>query len=242
MSSRNASPERRPAARAEVEDAILRAAEAEFAEKGYDGATTAAIAARAGLPKANLHYYVATKEALYRRVIGGVLDAWLAEARSFDENGPAAEALTRYIEGKMDLARARPLGSRIFAREVMSGAPAVRDFLETTLAEWVKARGAVVEGWIASGQVRPLDPKVLFFTIWAVTQHYADFGAQIAALNGGAPLDDDAFAAAKRQVVETILRGIGPDRATAPRISPSLGRAVPGLRSPEPRARRSPCD
>ena len=201
---------RQPAARAGVEDAILRAAEAEFAEKGYEGATTAAIAARAGLPKANLHYYVATKEALYRRVVAGVLDAWLAEARSFDGGASAVEALTRYIEGKMELARARPLGSRIFAREIMSGAPMVGDFLDTTLAEWVRVRGAIVEGWIAQGQLRPLDPKLLFYMIWATTQHYADFSAQIAALNGGAALDDDAFDGAKRQVVETILRGIAP--------------------------------
>ncbi len=210
MSQRKARSARPPAARAEVEVAILRAAEAEFAEKGFAGATTGAIAARAGLPKANLHYYVGTKEALYRRVVEGVLDAWLAEARSFDGGTSAAEALTRYIEGKMELARARPLGSRIFAREIMSGAPVVRDFLETTLAEWVRLRGAIVDGWIARGQVRPLDPKVLFFMIWAATQHYADFAAQIAALNGGVPLDDAGFAAAKRQVVETILRGIQP--------------------------------
>ena len=204
--------ERGSAARAEVEELILRAAEAEFAEKGYEGATTSAIAARAGLPKANLHYYVATKEALYRRVVEGVVEAWLAEARSFDGEASAAEALARYIAGKMDLARARPLGSRIFAREVMSGAPVVRGFLETTLADWVRDRGAVVEGWIAGGQLRPIEPRVLFFMIWATTQHYADFAAQIAALNGGAPLDDGAFAAAKRQVVETILRGIAPER------------------------------
>ena len=213
MSQRKARSARPPAARAEVEEAILRAAEAEFAEKGFAGATTAAIAARAGLPKANLHYYVATKEALYRRVVEGVLDAWLAEARSFDGAASAAEALTRYIEGKMELARARPLGSRIFAREIMSGAPVVRDFLDTTLADWVRVRGAIVEGWIAQGQIRPLDPKVLFFMIWAATQHYADFAAQIAALNGGVPLDDAGFAAAKRQVVETILHGVQPEPA-----------------------------
>lgn len=203
-------PERPAGARADLENAILRAAEAEFAERGFEGATTSAIAARAGLPKANLHYYVATKEALYRRVVEGVLAAWLDAARSFDGGATAAEALTRYIESKMDLARERPLGSRIFAREVMRGAPVIRDFLDTTLAEWVRARGAIVEKWIADGQLRPLDPKVLFYMIWATTQHYADFAHQIAALNDGVPLDDEGFAAAKRQVVATLLCGIAP--------------------------------
>ena len=202
-------PDRPSQERADLEGAILRAAEAEFADKGYEGATTASIAARAGLPKANLHYYVATKEALYRRVLEGVLDAWLGAARSFEEGASAAEALTRYIEAKMDLARERPLGSRIFAREVMSGAPMIGDFLATTLADWVRDRGAIIEGWIADSQVRPLDPKVLLFMIWAATQHYADFAHQIAVLNGG-EVDDEGFALAKRQVVDTLLRGIAP--------------------------------
>ncbi|MGI3900249.1 MAG: TetR/AcrR family transcriptional regulator [Janthinobacterium lividum] len=200
--------DRQAGGRADLEDAILKAAEAEFAEKGFEGATTSAIAARAGLPKANLHYYVVTKEALYRRVVEGVLAAWLDAARSFDENASAEAALTRYIEGKMDLARERPLGSRIFAREVMRGAPVIQDFLATTLTDWVRERGAAIERWIADGQIRPLDPKILFFMIWATTQHYADFAHQIAALNGGEALGDTGFAAAKRQVVGTLLRGV----------------------------------
>ena len=212
MSSRKSKPDRPSGGRADLEDAILRAAEAEFAEKGFEGATTSAIAARAGLPKANLHYYVATKEALYRRVVEGVLEAWLDAARSFDAAPTAVEALTRYHAGKMDLARARPRGSRIFAREVMRGAPVIQDFLDTTLSAWVRERGTIVEAWIADGQLRPLDPKVLFYMIWAATQHYADFAHQIAALNGGTPLDDAAFAAAKRQVVATLLGGIAAAR------------------------------
>ncbi len=203
---------RHVAGRAGLEESILKAAEIEFADKGFEGATTSAIAARAGLPKANLHYYFATKTMLYRRVVEGVLSAWLDAAEVFDSGGSAMEALALYIGAKMDLARERPLGSRIFAREVIRGAPVIQDFLETTLAEWVRSRSAIVRGWIASGELRSLDPKVLFYTIWATTQHYADFGSQIAMLNGGAPLDDEGFAAAKRQVVATLLHGIGADR------------------------------
>ena len=198
--------------RAGLEELILKAAEIEFADKGFEGATTRAIAARAGLPKANLHYYFATKTVLYRRVVESVLSAWLDAGQVFDHGPSALEALALYIEAKMDLARARPLGSRIFAREIIRGAPVIQDFLETTLAEWVRSRSAIVEAWIASGELRSLDPKVLFYTIWATTQHYADFGTQIATLNGGAPLDDEGFAAAKRQVVATLLCGIGPER------------------------------
>jgi TetR/AcrR family transcriptional regulator len=194
--------------RAENERMILEAAEAVFAERGYGGATTAAIAARAGVPKANLHYYFATKAALYRAVIERVLTAWLSAASSFDESDDPRQALSRYIGAKMELARSMPLGSRIWASEIMRGAPVIQDFLETTLAEWVDSRGRVVRRWIEAGKLRPIEPRYLFYMIWATTQHYANAAHEIATLDQGRPLDDAKFEFAKRQVIETIVAGL----------------------------------
>jgi TetR/AcrR family transcriptional regulator len=121
--------------RAENERNILEAAERIFAEAGFEGASTAAIARRAGVPKANLHYYFATKQILYRAVIERVLTAWLEAARSFDESDDPAEALSRYIGAKMDLARSMPLGARIWTSEIMRGAPVIQDFSRNDLDE-----------------------------------------------------------------------------------------------------------
>ncbi len=197
------------AVRATNERAILAAAEEVFAEAGYGGATTAAIAARAGVAKANLHYYFATKDTLYRAVIEQVLTAWLDAAASFDIADNPAEALALYIGAKMDLARTMPLGSRIWASEIMRGAPVIQDFLETTLAQWIESRGKVIRRWIADGKIRPVEPKYLFYMIWATTQHYANAAHEIAALENRQPLDDDKFEAAKNQVIETIVLGLG---------------------------------
>lgn len=196
------------AIRAVHEETILAAAESVFAERGFSGATTAEIATRAGLPKANLHYYFPTKAGLYRCVLTAVLEAWLSAADAFESNAEPAEILTRYIGAKMDLARSRPQGSRIFASEILRGAPEIQDFLETTLRSWVESRGAIVRRWIASGVLRPIEPRTLFYMIWATTQHYADFAHQITTLNGGHPLDDAAFARAKAEVIATILGGV----------------------------------
>ena len=197
------------AVRASNERAILAAAEVVFAEAGYGGATTAAIAARAGVAKANLHYYFATKEALYRAVIEQVLTAWLEAASSFDIADNPAEALSLYIGSKMDLARTMPLGSRIWASEIMRGAPVIQDFLETTLAQWIASRGRVIRRWIAEGKIRQIEPKYLFYMIWATTQHYANAAHEIAALEDGRALDDAKFEAAKKQAIETIVLGLG---------------------------------
>jgi TetR/AcrR family transcriptional regulator len=198
----------RPTVRAENERALLEAAEAIFAEQGFSGATTAAIAKRAGVPKANLHYYFPTKEALYRAVVERVLTAWLAAAASFDASEDPREALSAYIGAKMDLAREMPLASRIWSAEIMRGAPIIQDFLDTTLTDWVAARERTVKRWIAAGKLKRIEPKVLFYMIWATTQQYANAAHEISTLNGGRPLDNAAFERAKAQVIETVLGGV----------------------------------
>ena len=102
---------------------ILAAAVKIFAGYGYQGATMRKIAEEAGLPKANLHYYFQTKEQLYRQVLDGIFKDWLAAANTFDECEEPVEALRGYIETKMDLSRKRPLESRIWAEEILRGAP-----------------------------------------------------------------------------------------------------------------------
>ncbi|MFI5011950.1 MAG: TetR/AcrR family transcriptional regulator [Hyphomicrobiales bacterium] len=205
---RAAAAEPRPSIREENERAILAAAEHVFAELGFKGATTGAIAARAGIPKANLHYYFATKAQLYRRVTERVLTMWVGAASALDESDDPATALGRYIAAKMDLARAEPLGSKIWASEIMRGAPVIEDFLETTLRDWVANRETIFKRWIAQGKLRPIEPRILLFMIWAATQHYADFTHQIVVLNGGKPLSDAQFERAKGEVISLILRGV----------------------------------
>ncbi len=201
-------PIAKPSIREGNERTILAAAEAVFAEQGFGGATMAAIAARAGVPKPNVHYYFPTKAKLYRAVVEQVLTAWLDAARSFDTSADPADALTAYIEAKMDLAREMPLSSRIWASEIMRGAPVIQDFLDTTLTQWVRSRERVVRKWIADGKIKPIEPKVLFYMIWATTQHYANAAHEIESLERGRPLDDETFERAKRQVVGTILGGV----------------------------------
>lgn len=208
--------------RQENEAAILKAAEEVFAEYGFKGATTAMIAKRAGIPKANLHYYFPTKLALYRKVVDDIFNIWLKSANSFDESDDPVEALTRYINEKMDISRAHPMGSKVWANEIIHKAPVIQDYLETTLREWTDTRVAVIRRWIDAGKISPVNPEYLLYMIWATTQHYADFGHQITTLNDGKPLSDAQFEDAKRNVVEIVLRGIGALAQSAPR---------PGIRS-----------
>ncbi len=202
-------PQKRTEIRLLNEALILQAAEKVFAEAGFGGATMQLIADVAGLPKANLHYYFATKEDLYRRVVQNIFEIWLNAAGSMDRASGPVEGIGAYIDAKMDISRSHPYGSKVWASEVMHGAPVIQDYLETTLRNWTLGRAALIQRWIDEGQMTPVDPHHLLYLLWATTQHYADFGHQIEVLNGGVPLTDAQWQAAKTSVKAMILRGIG---------------------------------
>ena len=200
---------RRTDIRQQNERLILDAAERVFAEAGFGGATMQLIADMAGLPKANLHYYFPTKEALYRRVVQNIFEIWLDAASSFDAAAGPVEGIGAYVEAKMDISRRHPHGSKVWAAEVMHGAPVIQDYLETTLRDWTEGRIAVIRRWIDDGKMAPIDPRHLLYMLWATTQHYADFGHQIETLNAGHPLTDAQWREATESVKQIILRGIG---------------------------------
>ncbi|MBO9396382.1 MULTISPECIES: TetR/AcrR family transcriptional regulator [unclassified Shimia] len=195
--------------RKEAETLILSAAEKVFAEAGFGGATMQLIADVAGLPKANLHYYFPTKELLYRQVVQNIFEIWLQAADSFDNAEGPEDGIGAYIDAKMEISRRHPDGSKVWASEVMHGAPVIQDYLETTLTDWTNGRIKVIERWIAEGRMQPIDPRQLLYMLWATTQHYADFGHQIETLNHGAPLSDAQWEEAKNTIKAIILRGIG---------------------------------
>jgi TetR/AcrR family transcriptional regulator len=195
--------------RRENERLILDAAEKVFAEAGFGGATMQLIADMAGLPKANLHYYFATKEDLYRKVVQDIFEIWLRAADSFDNAPGPAEGIGAYIDAKMDLSRSHPFGSKVWASEVMHGAPVIQDYLETTLRDWTDGRIAAIQAWIDAGKMTPVNPRHLLYMLWATTQHYADFGHQVETLNAGRPLTERQWREAKDSVKAIILRGIG---------------------------------
>ena len=198
----------RQRSRANIERRILEAAESVFAEAGFNGATTAEIARRAAIPKANLHYYFNTKEELYQQVLTGIVNTWLHTADEIRADAEPATALAHYITAKIELARAQPIPSRVFANELIHGAPHLGTYLATDLRAWVEAKAKVIRGWIAAGKMREVDPKHLLFMIWASTQTYADFASQITAVLGREPTPQD-YKAVARQMTEIVLRGCG---------------------------------
>jgi len=188
---------------------ILGAANRVFARAGFNGATTAAIAEAAGLPKANLHYYFGSKEQLYREVLARTLHEWLVPMDSLVPDADPRSAIEAYIRAKMAMSAAHPDASRVFANELLHGAPVLGELIRTELRAVVRKRAAIVDGWIAAGKMAPVDSTHLFFTIWAATQTYADFDVQVRAVLGRTKLTARDHERATEHVVSLVLRGCG---------------------------------
>jgi TetR/AcrR family transcriptional regulator len=195
--------------RRQNEAKILAAAEVVFAERGFAAATTSAIARLAGMPKANLHYYFRTKEVLYARVLDEILALWIQTSEAIRPEADPKTALSDYIAAKFDFSRRRPQASKVFANEILHGAPRIRRRLGGDLKAWLEAKCGVIEGWIAAGRMAPVEPKHLFFIIWASTQTYADFDVQVAALLDRRRLKSGDFDAASALLRRMVLSTCG---------------------------------
>lgn len=164
--------------------AILDAGLAVFSQQGFRGATLDQIAKAAGLSKPNLLYYFPSKEAIHVALLAGLLDTWLDPLRALNADGdPVAEVLA-YVRRKLELSRDYPRESRLFANEILQGATRIGPALSGELKLLVDEKAAVIRGWAAAGRIADVDPYHLIFSIWAMTQHYADFDVQVQAVLG----------------------------------------------------------
>ncbi|MBK1868675.1 TetR family transcriptional regulator C-terminal domain-containing protein [Aestuariivirga sp. YIM B02566] len=189
------------------EDIILGAALEVFSAYGYRGTTVDQIAERAGMSKPNLLYYFRRKDDIYRAVLEKTLADWLAPLRGLDPEGEPLAEISRYVSAKMAMSRDNPKASRLFANEMLHGAPIIGDFLSGPMKALVDDTAQIIRAWIAKGQIAAIDPYHLIFTIWAMTQHYADFDIQIRAVLGES---SDHFPNAETTIIRLIQDGLRP--------------------------------
>jgi TetR/AcrR family transcriptional regulator len=193
----------------EKEEKILDGALEIFSRYGYRGATVDQIAAASGMSKPNLLYYFRRKHDIYVAVLRRTLEMCLRPLEEISEAGDPAEELTRYIEKKLEFSRTNPQESRLFASEIIQGAPQLRPVLARQVHDLVESKAAVLKTWVAQGKIIDVDPAHLIFMIWATTQHYADFESQIEAVlpdRGRDEAIDEAYAV----LTAVLLRGILP--------------------------------
>jgi len=190
--------------------AIMDAALDIFSRYGVHGTSLDQVAIQADVSKTNLLYYFPSKEVLYVNVLRNLLEVWLKPLQSFSVEQDPIEAISEYIRVKLTLSRDHPAESRLFCLEIVQGAPLLLTELQQPLHDIVQNKVAVIQSWVQAGKLAPIDPYHLIFSLWAVTQHYADFRAQVEAVSGKTLDDPDFFAETLQNLQDLILNGIRP--------------------------------
>lgn len=189
---------------------ILDAALDVFSTNGFRGSTIDQIADAAGMSKPNLLYYFKSKEDIHTTLIERLLETWLAPLHEIDDIGDPMTELRAYIRRKLEMARDYPRESRLFANEILQGAPRIMPLLEDQLKSLVDEKAQIIKGWMRDGKIAQTDPRHLIFAIWATTQHYADFDVQVRAVLGPDRGGDGRFDDAARFLEQLFLEGLQP--------------------------------
>ncbi|MEA2117640.1 TetR family transcriptional regulator C-terminal domain-containing protein [Halovibrio sp. HP20-50] len=211
--------------RERVEATILAAAEEVFSQHGYRGASLQVIADRAGLPKANILYYMGSKQALYVRLLNRMMRRWNEVLEDITPDSDPATVLSDFIRTKLVLGQRYPEGSKLFAAEILAGAPFLNDYLAGELREWVASRAMIMRQWSAQGKMDAVDPRWLIFLIWSSTQHYTEYSAQVSGILGRDALTADDLESISSFLEHVILKGCG---VALPAHQPSVGRPSGG--------------
>lgn len=193
----------------EKEEIILEAALEVFALYGFRGSTIDQVAEQAGMSKPNLLYYFPNKEAIHRVLIDRLLDTWLDPLREMNPQGDPRSEIRSYIRRKLEMARDYPRESKLFANEILQGAPRIQEELQD-LRMLVDEKVEVLRGWMREGKLARVDPYHLIFSIWAVTQHYADFDTQVRAVLGPKRDGPGRFEDAARYLDRLFTEGLKP--------------------------------
>jgi TetR/AcrR family transcriptional regulator len=189
---------------------ILDAALEVFATQGYRGATIDQIAEAAGMSKPNLLYYYRGKEDIHRTLLGRLLAKWLAPLEEMSADGDPVKELRGYIRRKIEMSRDFPRESRLFANEILQGAPRIMEMLTGELKPLVEEKAKVIRQWMREGRLAKADPYHLIFAVWATTQHYADFDVQVRAVLGPDRGGEGRFEDAARFIEQLFLDGLRP--------------------------------
>ncbi|EPS8491305.1 HTH-type transcriptional regulator RutR [Yersinia enterocolitica] len=201
-------PSRRSKAGAAKRQLIMTAALELFSLYGIHGTSLDQVAERADVSKTNLLYYFPSKEALYIAVLKDILAIWLAPLKALQADQQPIDAIRHYIALKLAVSRDHPQASRLFCLEMIQGAPLLKQELAGELKTLFDDKVLIICRWMNDGLIAKVEPQHFIFMLWATTQHYADFSAQIEAISGKSLSDKEFFQQTVESVQQLVIGGI----------------------------------
>ena len=186
---------------------ILVAAEAVFAAKGFDGASTREIAAAAGVNISSLHYHWESKETLYFAVFEHVYDRIVALVRSSIPDAsldrPASREVVDEVMGRLyDFFADNPTIPRLMVRRLLETTAGTSDIeREILLPAW---RRFATWTYDLSRVVSAEDAPILMLTVHSVLLLFMLDSQQFAGLLGGSVRGPAMRARLRPHIIELV--------------------------------------
>ena len=203
-------------ARENSRDALLEAASALMRELDTTEIGIVDIAARAGVNHAMIRYFFGSKEGLLMALLDRDVTRRIRQLdRLFRLDVTSTERMRIHLSGILDTYYAIPYLNRLIQQMVREADPArVRHIAEELLQPIANAQARIIEAGVASGEFRPVDPKLFYFnTIGAADGLYAN-RFTLSAVFGGLPnADPQLHARYSAHTVETLMKGLLADPA-----------------------------
>jgi len=192
-------------ARARQMTDIMKAAEIEFSQKGFDGASVQAIADRTDLSKRQVLYFFGTKKNLYQSVVSNIFKDWTTHDL-YQQTGEPRQILATYIEKILRSSKEKPHLSKILINEMNRGATvAIPIFHNINTNETFNKLKEKFENWQIEDKIRPIDPVQYIFLLWAAQHFYAAFEPEIAYIMGRKKLRNEDWDNIIKQVKKILL-------------------------------------
>ncbi len=186
-------------------EAILRAAEAEFAARGFGGARADAIAARAGVNKALPFYHFVSKARLYDEVLSRALGRLGEIVAHTIESPQPEERLASFVRDLSSYLAANPNWLRIIVRELIDDGSRAKAIARRYLKPLVDTSYAEIVRGIEGGHTRPMDPLQIMVSIAAEVTFYFLVAPFLEGLGMRQPLSTVNLAK-REEVVLTLLK------------------------------------
>ena len=197
-----------------TEQKIIEAAEHEFLLKGFEGARTTSIAAKAGVTHAMFHYYFRTKEKIFEKIISQKLElltGLIMDSISL-ENLSLEEKLQRIIDRHIDFVADNPQLPGFLVREIFNNPERfaiLKARFETFAPFLIQNLQNELDKGHEEGKYRKTDAGSLLIDIISLNVFPYMAAPMINAILSGYMNDKDGFKELrKKENFETIMRKI----------------------------------
>ena len=190
---------------------ILDAALHEFAEQGYEGATTASIARRVGVTQPLVHYHFGSKEALWKAACDSIFERLTEHLRAHQADVAAmssAPELVTQTYHLIDFIVMHPELPRLLINEGIVKSARLHWLVETHLRPLFSAWNTALDEAKGAGLIKDIPNAFILFTFLGACYQLFDLAPLVREIYEFDPREEQQVRRFANALIEIFLAGI----------------------------------